>query len=151
MGDSVYGWTFVSTLGGQFRGDQWSGVAVYDTGTFSVGQSFLSPRVTWTGKVDGYYVITSEERYAVDLSDHFGGPHLDDGAVFVLDHFDGASGSNSVPWLEAPTADGGFARIAAYTPDGLGHEGAFAVPSEGEHHFGWYDLDLIFGPSSLFG
>ena len=150
MGDSVYGWTFISTLGGQFRGDQWSGVAVYDTGTFSVGQSFMSPRVTWTGRIDGYYVITSEERHAVDLSDHQGAPHLEDGAVFVLNHFDGASRINSVPRLDVPTADGAIARIAAYTPHGLGREGAYAVTSEGVDYFGWYDLDLIFGPSFLF-
>ncbi len=149
MGDSVYGWTFISTLGGQFRGDQWSGVAVYDTGTFSVGQSFLSPRVTCTGRIDGYYVITSEERHAVDLSDHHGAPRLKDGAVFVLNHFDGASGIGSVPWLEVPAADGGIARITAYTPHGLGREGAYAATSGRVDYFGWYDLDLIFGPAAL--
>ena len=68
----------------------------------------------------------------------------------MLNHFDGASRTDSVPWLEAPTADGGVARIAAYTPHGLGREGAFAVTSGGVDYFGWYGLDLIFGPSFLF-
>ena len=89
-------------------------------------------------------------RHDVDLSDHHGDPRLEDGAVFVLNHFDGASRIDGAPWLEAPTADGGSARIAAHTPHGLGREGAFAVTPEGVDYFGWYDLDLIFGPSFLF-